>query len=365
MQIAFYAPLKSPEHPVPSGDRLMAGMLRGALQAAGHGVTLVSELRSYCGDPENLALAAQIIAAAGAERRRIAEGWRAARAPDLWVCYHPYYKSPDLIGPDLCRSFGVPYVTIEASLSARRNLGVWVDSQVVVAEAVEQAAVNICLTARDRAGILQMAPGAVVADLPPFIDATPFLGARQAGSGAARLVTVAMMREGDKLASYRMLAEALAALPGGTWQLTIVGSGVAEVEVRGLFAPFGRAVVWAGLLDRTGVAAALLQSDLYVWPGFGEAYGLAYLEAQASGLPVVAQAVAGVPEVVKDGVTGFLTPEGDVAGYAAAVGRLIGDAGLRAQMGQAARARVLAQHASPAAVARLDHILTDVVEARR
>ena len=46
---------------------------------------------------------------------------------------------------------------------------------------------------------------------------------------------------------------------------------------------------------------------LYAWPGYGEAYGLAYLEAQAAGLPVVAQDMDGVPGVVRNGETAILT----------------------------------------------------------
>ena len=45
------------------------------------------------------------------------------------------------------------------------------------------------------------------------------------------------------------------------------------------------------------------EGALYAWPGFGEAYGLAYLEAQAAGLPVVAQDIDGVPGVVRNGET--------------------------------------------------------------
>ena len=51
---------------------------------------------------------------------------------------------------------------------------------------------------------------------------------------------------------------------------------------------------------------------IYVWPGFGEAYGLAYLEAQAAGLPVVAQDIDGVPGGRARWQTGILTPPGDV-----------------------------------------------------
>ena len=51
MRIGFYAPLKAPDHPVPSGDRQMARHLMAALGAAGHGVELVSRLRSFAPRP--------------------------------------------------------------------------------------------------------------------------------------------------------------------------------------------------------------------------------------------------------------------------------------------------------------------------
>ena len=86
-------------------------------------------------------------------------------------------------------------------------------------------------------------------------------------------------------------------------------------EVEALFAglPAGR-VRWLGQVDAAGVAGLLARGAVYVWPGCGEAYGLAYLEAQAAGLPVVAFRTAGVPEVVADGETGVLVADGDDAG---------------------------------------------------
>ena len=85
----------------------------------------------------------------------------------------------------------------------------------------------------------------------------------------------------------------------------------------------------------------LYSAGIYVWPGYGEAYGLAYLEAQAAGLPVVAQDIAGVPEVVRDGQTGFLTPPGDVAAFASAIERLLARNDERTIMAAAARRFVL------------------------
>ena len=104
----------------------------------------------------------------------------------------------------------------------------------------------------------------------------------------------------------------------------------------------------------------LARGAVYLWPGFGEAYGLAYLEAQAAGLPVVAQAVAGVPEVVIDGETGLLVPAGDVGAFAAAVARLLDDAALRGRLAAAARRRVWAERSLAAGAARLGTIIAAV-----
>ena len=63
------------------------------------------------------------------EAARLTKLWHRDGKPDLWFTYHPYYKAPDLIGPELASAFAVPYVTAEASYSRRRNAGLWADSQ--------------------------------------------------------------------------------------------------------------------------------------------------------------------------------------------------------------------------------------------
>lgn len=344
LRIALYAPLKSPDHPVPSGDRAMARLLMAALRAAGHEVHLVSSLRAYLPEPRGLTALA---AAAEEERARIAALWRRDGPPDLWFCYHPYYKSPDLIGPPLAAAFGLPWVSAEASLSARRGQGDWAAAQATVAAAVAGAAVNIGLTARDRAGLAEIVPDARVAALAPFLGLTALPVAAR-GQG---LITVAMMRVGDKMASYRALA---AALQGTGLPLAVVGDGPMRAEVAALLPP---ATVFHGEVPPERVAALLQGAAIYLWPGCGEAFGLAYLEAQAVGLPCVAFATAGVPEVVEDGVTGLLVPEGDTRALAEAARRLLSDPALRARMGQAARDRVAARHLLPAAATRLSAIL--------
>ena len=364
MKIAFYSPLKSPNHPVPSGDRLMARLLMKAMTMGGHEVFVASELRSFLkqpDDPARTSLAEQ----ATREIETIAQRWRQEGPPDLWFCYHPYYKAPDLLGPELAGRFDIPYITAEASYSPKRNGMGWQVVQDSLLAAVNQAAVNICFTARDRDGLMRASPALRWAMLPPFIDAGAFL-TNTPRPEPTRLITVAMMRAGDKLNSYRALSEALALLPQHLdWVLDIIGNGPERGSVEAMFSGFpDRRLVWHGQKTANEIAALLSKASLYVWPGHGEAYGLAYLEAQAAGLPVVAEKVAGVPEVVKSGATGLLTPENDRAAYAEAIKTLLGDDGQREELAQAARLFVANERSLENAAAKLNHILLQA-KARR
>jgi glycosyltransferase involved in cell wall biosynthesis len=361
MEIAFYAPMKPPCHSVPSGERQMARLLVKALELAGHRVDIASEMRSFAAEPPAGWLAATMHEAEK-EIARLSEGWASGGKPDLWFCYHPYYKAPDLIGPRLAAKFAIPYVTAEASYSFRRNVGAWAEAQALVADAVRQAALNICFTRRDRDGLLEIAPQATLKMLPPFIETSPYAAVTQKdGVAGPRLIAVAMMRRGDKLDSYKMLAQALERIVHLPWTLSVVGDGPCRAEVEAQFAGLPRERIdWLGAVEPEAVPAALREADIYVWPGCGEAYGLAYLEAQAAGLPVIAQNIAGVPEVVRDGLTGFLSPAGDVAAFALAIERLLTDAAERRRMADAAHRFVVEERSLEAAAARLAAILPKV-----
>jgi glycosyltransferase involved in cell wall biosynthesis len=161
------------------------------------------------------------------------------------------------------------------------------------------------------------------------------------------------MRPGDKLASYRLLGAALAGLLDLEWSLDVVGDGAARAEVETALAPLGARVRYRGALDDTAVAAALAEADLMVWPAVNEAFGMALLEAQASGLPLVAGDSGGVGGVVTSEVTGLLVMPGDAVAFAAATRRMILDTAARTAMGEAARAKVLREHDLPVAAAWL------------
>lgn len=364
MKIAFYAPLKPPDHPVPSGDRLMARQLIEALGQGGHQVRLACDLRAFLADPADAPGLARLTDAAASEVARLTLEWQRTGAPDLWFCYHPYYKSPDLIGPPLCTAFGLPYVTLEASYSARRNIGIWAGTQAGVLAALGQAAVNICVTARDEAGLRAVLPAPRLARLKPFLSRLAFANVTPAPE-PGHLVCVGMMRPGTKLDSYTRLAAGLLHIADLPWRLSVIGDGPLRAQIRALFAPFapGR-ITWHGLLDPDAIGAVFARAAIYAWPGYGEAYGLAYLEAQSAGLPVVAWDNAGVPEVVAGGETGLLTPPLDDAAYGAALARLMQDDGLRGRLAAGARGRVLRDHTLAGATATLNAVLAEVAGAQ-
>ena len=356
--------MKPPNHETPSGDRLMARLLVQCLGLAGHRVTIASQFRSFLRDPDDRGMANSILEHAESERARLSSVWQADGPPDLWFCYHPYYKAPDLIGLSLCAEFGVPYVTVEASYSNRRNVGTWSAFQSEVLAGIQLAAVNICMTARDHEGLVQSAPDARFARMKPFID-TGIFEADQLDPVPAKLITVAMMRPGDKFESFTRLATALDLVRDVPWHLSIVGDGALNSEVRNLFSVFPKEqITWHGQKNRIEIAKLLGQSAIYVWPGCGEAYGLAYLEAQAAGLPVVAYHTDGVPEVVADRQSGILTPAFDDLAYGEAISSLLTCDSERIKMSIQARKRVNEYHSLQAAVNTLDSILHQFVSVK-
>jgi glycosyltransferase involved in cell wall biosynthesis len=95
-----------------------------------------------------------------------------------------------------------------------------------------------------------------------------------------------------------------------------------------------------GFVPREQLERLYERAAAVVLPSYREGLPLCVLEAMAHGRPVVATRVGGIPELVEDGVTGFLVEPGDVAGLRAALERLLADPMLRRRMGREARARV-------------------------
>jgi glycosyltransferase involved in cell wall biosynthesis len=305
--------------------------------------------------------------------RRLADRILRTDAPDLWFTYHLYHKAPDLIGPAAADRLGIPYVVAEASFAPKQAAGPWAAGHAAVAAALARADAVIGLNPADAVGVRPLlADPARYHDLPPFLDIEPFSLARDRRDATRAalapvwgldpaepwLVVVAMMRPGDKLASYRVLGLALASLLDRRWRLLVIGDGSARQAVVEALAPVGRRVAWLGALEQ--IPETIAAADLLVWPALREAWGMALLEAQAAGLPVIAGRAGGVPSIVADGRTGLLTPEGDAVALADAIAALLDDPDRRRAMGRAAVDHVARVHALPAATRRLDAILRGV-----
>ncbi|MEQ9490035.1 MAG: glycosyltransferase family 4 protein [Alphaproteobacteria bacterium] len=373
-RIAFYAPMKPPDHPTPSGDREMARALIAALQQAGYSVDLVSRLQSRDGkgDPQTQR---RIRDYAAREAERLAGLFDSEEPPDLWFTYHLYHKAPDLLGPALSEKHGIPYVVAEASLAAKRRDGPWADGYAQSLAAIRRADRIFQLNPDDSDGLRNTIGCALpIVPLDPFlVDPPTALGeekrqqirremAENHGLDDAWpwLLAVGMMRDDAKRQSYALLAKALA-LAGVTKPLLIVGDGPARPEIETLFSG-RRQTAFLGALDRDRLNEIYGIADLLVWPAISEAYGMALLEAQASGLPVVAGDRPGVAGIVRHGETGLLTPEGDAEAFGKAVSQLVADASMCLTMSIAAVAGVHKRHSLSAAAACLKQALDPLME---
>ncbi len=150
--------------------------------------------------------------------------------------------------------------------------------------------------------------------------------------------------------------ELIAALPQVSARtpchLLVVGDGpeVPEVRRRVSAAGIGAHVTLAGYLEGDALRAAYGCADVFVLPSWSESLPLSMVEAMEAGLPVVTTRIRGMADHVRDGVHGFLTPPRDIAALAEALARILGDAGMRARMGQANQEKV--REFAPDVVAR-------------
>ncbi len=367
MKAIFYAPMKSPTNPKPSGDRTVARLLVSAFQALGYDVQILEGFRAYTADPSLY----------GAMRRHILSKWETERTlifsqkPDLWITYHSYYKAPDLIGPQAARALGVPYVIFEPSFSPKRRGTCW-DRQVKDAQASFEQADILCPMKTKDVAPLRALPDAdtKIHLLPPFVP--PPLKGRPSFEAEVRtdwqsrfkisprtpvLLCAAMMRSGKKADSYRFLARSLRYLAHLDWHLVIAGHGPEHRSIKRAFYGFEHRLSFLGQVPHNRLQKMYSAADLFVWPGLGEAYGMVYLEAAAGGTPSVAVLGHGVQEVIKDGRTGTLVPYASPKAYGDAVARLLLNTPMRRQLAKCARVFVDQERSFVTALDRLALLL--------
>jgi len=347
MKLAFYAPMKPPDHPVPSGDRTIARALIAALESGGMQIDVASTLRTRDGKGDAQKQHA-LIEAAESEVARLLSGSN-AQAWRAWITYHTYYKAPDLIGPAVSKALGIPYVQIEATRARKRLTGPWARFAAAAEAATDAADLVFYFSDRDAMALRRDAPeGQRLLHLRPFLSIATL---PPASTLDGPMVSVGMMRAGDKLASYQIIADTLPLVETSNWRLSIVGDGPARPKVEALMAPFGTQVQFIGQRPPDALAETYANAALMFWPGVNEALGLVYLEAQAAGVPVIAQDRPGMRELLAPGF--YPAPNPDLTPLAGQIDAILSDTHQRKTLGAEARDHMQQKHLMGAATRTL------------
>ena len=341
MRVALYCPNKPLTHSNPSGDLTIAGDLRTSLRAHGHSCEEIATFRTrrFWDAPGGWFEAFTVLLRAFRKAREF--------RPDLWLTYHSYYKSPDILGPLLSRLLAIPYVLFEPSYGTRQRrdpanrIGYHLNRFALAT--CRQAFIN---TTNDLEALLRVLPPSRITYIPPGVY--PDLFQRNVAAGAVvrrehgilsrefTILAVARFRTGVKFQSLEYLFKSLDILRKRRpdFKLLVVGDGPMEQAVRNSLEAIlpGRAIL-AGRVARHEMSRYYSAADVFAFPGIGESLGMVYLEAQSCGLPVVALDTRGVPQVVRTGRSGLLVPIDDGSAMAAALERLMTDDDLRSSLG--------------------------------
>ena len=168
--------------------------------------------------------------------------------------------------------------------------------------------------------------------------------------------------------NHEMLATAFAQLcsmgdcPVELW---LVGDGELCETVRHQVRAMGVGDCVRFLGRRSDIGDLLRAADVFVFPSRWEGNPLSVMEAMATGLPVIATAVGGVPELVEDGVSGILIPNEDRDALVAAMQLLVQQPDLRAQMGQAARCRAVERFDIRQTVRAYEALYEEILQRKR
>ena len=139
-----------------------------------------------------------------------------------------------------------------------------------------------------------------------------------------------------------ILISALPLLKSKDFKVIICGEGEEKSRLLNLSKELGveDRIIWLGAIPHEELPRYLSLTSVFVQPSISESFGISICEAMAMGIPVVAFRSGGVPEVVEDGVNGFLVTPGDVKKVAESIDILLADSNMRRTMGKEGRAKI-------------------------
>ncbi len=348
--IAYYTPFKPLGFHRPSGDLTIATGLRDHLLDAGFRILYPSRLRARW-----IYWKPWLWAVILRDRRR---GLHLKPYPDIWLTYHTYYKSPDVLGPWVSRKLNIPYVIFQGIYSTKpRKSWKTLAGFMLNRKALLQARHVFSNRREDMINLRRLIPDEKLTYIAPGIVPDQFTfdgGTRKYLRDCWNVVepdpvilSAAMFRSGVKSDGLSWLIETCITLhqQGKRFHLVIAGDGRQKQRLQSLSErlPADR-IHFIGKIPRLEMYRIYSACDIFAFPGIRETLGMVYLEAQSCGLPVVAFENGGIPEVVQNGITGFLTPPFEYPAYADALRRLMEDPLLRRSMGATGQNYVRTAH---------------------
>jgi len=240
-------------------------------------------------------------------KRLVREGWK----PDI---IHAHVYRAGVPAVFLGKRYGIPVVVTEHSTEFPRGLvkglALW------KAKFAFENAAFVCPVSRDLAmHIKRLGVKTRFRVIPNVVDTTlfyPLKEEKEEKKEEKRLLTVALLNP-KKGIPYLLQALALLKEKRDDFILDIVGDGPSRHEYEELVKSLGLdgKVIFHGLKPKTEVAEFMRRADVFVLPSLWENLPCVIIEAMASGLPVIATKVGGIPEMI-DEETGILIPAGDV-----------------------------------------------------
>lgn len=278
-----------------------------------------------------------------------------------------------LVGPFVGRAAGVPVV-----VNNQRNLSYWLRGGAresvygfVSRRVVDAVIVNSAAAARELSGRFHV-PESKVENIGVGTDLERISAAepaeelrRELDLGESKVVGVVAKLSPVKGHGRFLEAAALTARTYGDVRFLVVGDGSERPALEREAGELGLSgkVHFIGVRD--DVPAVLKLMDVLVLSSLSEGSPNVLLEGMAAGVPVVAMSVGGVPEVVEDGVSGFLVDPGDAPGLSNAVLRLLNDSDRAREMGRKGRAIAAENYDINRVIARVEDVFTSLLERAR
>lgn len=368
MRISFYTPFKPLDHANPSGDLMIARGLYGYLKNQGNKILIMSNFRSRW-----VFWKPWIWTWLIRDTRRIMRTI-APNGVDLWFTYHSYYKAPDLLGSFISRRLKIPYVIFQGIYSTKRKRDWKTWPGFVLNRAALCAADHVFSNKKvDYLNMKRLLPSQRITYVKPGISPHAFsfdAGARDelkklwdVGNEPV-VLSAAMFRPDVKTQGLSLVIRVCGELfrKGLRFYLVIAGEGRERNRLLQLAKEhLPDRVRFVGKIPRNEMYRFYSAGDIFAFPGIRESLGMVFLEAQSCGIPVVAFANGGIPEVVRDGETGFLVPLYDSDRFAKAIEFLLTKRDIRQKMGQTAQVHVRESHDINRNYQEMKKVLEDIV----